>query len=166
MTTKRIDMSTPTPSVHPAIVEGFVEGLWEFLCSYVQRIEGIGAVGAVFEEVFFCLGLFLAAFVFVEAIAVTGYAGCLDGKDEIIIVLAVEERHESLIALEGLVDEQVFLIMPHRISEIDVIDFPTTFFEFVDDDPAEVLGVDGIVGTEGCGVVVEDDALALVVGVV
>ena len=166
MTTKRIDMSTPTPSVHPTIVVGFVIGLWKFLASYVQSIEGIGAVGAVFEEVFFCFGLFLSAFVLVEAITVTGYAGCLDGKDEIIIVLAVEERHESLIALEGLVDEQVFLIVAHRIAEIDVIDFPTAFFEFVDDDPAEVLGVDGIVGTEGSGVVVENDALALVVGVV
>ena len=47
----------------------------EFLAADVEGVESIGAVGAVFEEVFFCLGEFFAAFVLLEAVAPTGDSG-------------------------------------------------------------------------------------------
>ena len=36
--------------------------IWKFLAADVERIEGICAVGAVFEEVFFRFGKFLSVF--------------------------------------------------------------------------------------------------------
>ena len=40
--------------------------LREFLAADVEGVEGIGAVGAVLEEVFFRLGLFLHGLVLAE----------------------------------------------------------------------------------------------------
>ena len=48
-----------------------------------------------------------------EAVAPACDSGRLDCKDEVIVVLAVEEGHESQLALECLVDKQVFLVMAH-----------------------------------------------------
>ena len=66
----------------------------EFLAADVESIESVGAVGAVFEEVFFGLGKFFAAFVFAEAVAAAAHAGCLNGEDKVVVILAVEERHK------------------------------------------------------------------------
>ena len=55
--------------------------IWKFLAADVERIESVGAVGAVFEEVFFRFGKFLAAFVFSEAVAAAAHAGCVNGED-------------------------------------------------------------------------------------
>ena len=71
-----------------------------------------------FEEVFFALGKFFAAFVFAEAVATAAHAGCLNGEDKVVVILSVEERHKALLAGKTLVDEQVFLIVPHGIAEI------------------------------------------------
>ena len=46
-----------------------------------------------FEEVFFRFGKFLAAFVLAETVAAAAYAGCLNGEDKVVVILAVEERH-------------------------------------------------------------------------
>ena len=78
--------------------------LWELLAADIEGVEGIGAVGAVLQEVFFGLGLLLHGFVFAEAVASALHAGGLNGKDEVIVVLAVEVRHETLLAGEALVD--------------------------------------------------------------
>ncbi len=43
--------------------------LWELLSAGIERVEGIGAVGSVFEKVFFGLGLLLHRLVFAEAVA-------------------------------------------------------------------------------------------------
>ena len=59
-------------------------------------VESDGAVGAVFEEVFFRFGLLLHTFVFTEAVASALHPGRLDGEDEVVVVLAVEVRHEAL----------------------------------------------------------------------
>lgn len=67
--------------------------IWKFLAADVERIESVGAVGAVFEEVFFRFGKFLAAFVFSETVAAAAHACCLNGEDKVIVVLAVEEWH-------------------------------------------------------------------------
>ena len=102
--------------------------IWEFFAADVESIEGVGAVGAVFEEVFFRFGKFLAAFVFAEAIAAAAHAGCLNGEDKVVVVLSVEERHKALLAGKALVDEKVFLIVPHGIAEIDSLDSPAVAF--------------------------------------
>ena len=43
--------------------------LWELLAADIERIEGIGAVGAVFEKVFFGFWLLLHRLVLAEAVA-------------------------------------------------------------------------------------------------
>ena len=53
----------------------------EFLAADVESIESVGAVGAVFEEVFFTLGKFFAAFVLAKTVAAAAHAGCLNGED-------------------------------------------------------------------------------------
>ncbi|WP_289818673.1 hypothetical protein [uncultured Muribaculum sp.] len=43
--------------------------IWEFFAADEKSIESVGAVGAVFEEVFFGFRKFLAGLVFAEAVA-------------------------------------------------------------------------------------------------
>ena len=96
----------------------------KFLGTDVECVESVGAVGAVFEEVFFRFGKFLAAFVFAETVAAAAHAGCLNGEDKVVVILAVEEWHKALLAGKALVDEKIFLIVPHGIAEIDSLDSP------------------------------------------
>ena len=117
----------------------------EFLATDVEGVEGIGAVGAVFEEGFFRFGKYLSAFVLSETVAAAAHAGCLNGEDKVVVILAVEERHKALLAGKALVDEKVFLIVPHGIAEIDRLDSPAVAFKLMYDHPTEVLFVDGIV---------------------
>ena len=119
--------------------------LGEFLTTDVESIEGIGAIGAVFEQVFFGLCEFFTALVLAEAVATASDPGGLNCENEVIVVLAVEERHQPLLPCEALVDEKIFLIVAHRITDVDGFNLPTVFLELVNDDPAEVLLVDGIV---------------------
>lgn len=53
------------------------------------------------------------------AISATAHAGSLNGQNQIVVVLAVEKRHQSLFAGKSLVDEQVLLVVTHRISDVD-----------------------------------------------
>lgn len=133
--------------------------LWELLAADIERVEGIGAVGTVFEKVFFGLRLLLHTFVFAEAVASSLYSCGLDSEDKVIVVLAVEVRHQALLPGKALVDEKVFLIVSHRVAEIHVNDLPSVALELVTDHPMEVLVVDGIVGAESRGIVVVDDRL-------
>ena len=55
--------------------------IWKFFAADVESIESVCAVGAVFEEVFFTLGKFLAAFVLAETVATAAHAGCLNSED-------------------------------------------------------------------------------------
>ena len=119
--------------------------IWKFLAADVESIESVCAVCAVFEQVFFALGKFLSAFVFSETIAAAAHAGCLNGEDKVVVILAVEERHKALLAGKSLVDEQILLIVPHGIAEIYRLDRPAVAFKLVDYHPTEVLFVDGIV---------------------
>ena len=70
----------------------------EFFGTDVESIESVGAVGAVFEEVFFRFGKFFAAFVLAETVATAAHAGCLNGEDKVVVILSVEERHKALLA--------------------------------------------------------------------
>ena len=127
----------------------------EFFAADVECIESVCAVCAVFEEVFFRFGKFFAAFVFSETIAAAAHAGCLNGEDKVVVILSVEERHKALLSGKTLVDEKVFLIVPHGIAKIDCLDSPAVAFKLVDDNPTKVLLVDGIVAGKSCGIVVE-----------
>ena len=101
----------------------------EFLTTYIECIKRICAVGAVFEEVFLRLGKLFAAFVFAKAVAAAAHAGCLNGKDKVVVILSVEEWHKALLAGKTLVDEKIFLIVSHGIAEIDSLDSPAVAFK-------------------------------------
>ena len=131
--------------------------LRELFAPNIECIEGICAIGTVFEEVFLGLGQLLAGLVFVEAVASVEYSGRLNGEDKIIVILTVEKRHQSLLALEGLVDEQVLLIVAHGVAQIDILDLPAVTFKLVDDYPPEILCIHGIVASERSCIVVEND---------
>ena len=93
----------------------------------------------------FRFGKFFSAFVLAETVAAAAHAGCLNGEDKVVVILSVEERHKALLAGKALVDEKVFLIVPHGIAEIDRLDSLAVAFKLMDDHPTEVLFVDGIV---------------------
>ena len=140
--------------------------LWELLAADIERIEGIGAVGTVFEKVFFGLRLLLHGFVLAEAVASSLHSCGLDGEDKVIVVLAVEVWHKALLPGKALIDEKVFLIMSHRVAEVHVNDLPSVALEFMDYHPVEVLGVHGIVRAEGGGIIVVYDRLVWVWSIV
>ena len=140
--------------------------LWELLAADIEGVEGICAVGAVLQQIFFRFGLLLHGFVLAEAVATALHSGGLDGEDEVVVVLAVEVRHEALLAGEALVDEEIFLVVAHRVAEVHVLHRPPLALEFVDYYPMKVLVVDGIVGAEGGGIVVVDDRVRGMCGVV
>ena len=76
--------------------------------------------------------------------------------------MAVEVRHKALLPGKTLVDEKVFLIMSHRITDVHVNDLPSMALELMYYHPMEVLVVHGIVRAEGSGIVVVDDRLVRV----
>ena len=133
--------------------------LWELFAADIEGVEGIGAVGTVFEKVFFGLRLLLHTFVFAEAVASSLHSCGLDGEDKIIVVLAVEVRHQALLSGKTLVDEKILFIMSHRVAEVHVNDLPAVAFKLMDYHPVEVLVVHGIVRAEGGGIIVVDDRL-------
>ena len=78
--------------------------LWKLLAADIERIEGIGAVGTVFEKVFFGLRLLLHGFVLAEAVATSLHSCGLNDEDKVIVVLAVEVRHQALLPGKAMVD--------------------------------------------------------------
>ena len=65
-----------------------------------------------------------------------------------------------------LVDEKIFLIVSHGITEVNRFDAPTVPFKFVLNSPVEVLVVDGIVRAKRRCIVVENHGFILMRGVV
>ena len=63
----------------------------EFLATDIEGVESIGAGGAVFEEVFFRFGEFLARLVLAEAVAPSAHSCRLDGKNKAGIVATAEK---------------------------------------------------------------------------
>lgn len=120
----------------------------------------------MFEQGFFRLFELFSAFVFPKTVPTPGDTGRLYRKNEVVVILAVEKGHEPLFACETLIDQEVFLVVPHRVPEIDIDDRPTVPLEFVANHPMEVLVVDGIVGSESRGIVVIDDGLIFVIRIV
>ena len=119
--------------------------LGELLTTDVQGIKSIGAVGSMLEQVLFRLRLLLHRLVLAEAQSTPLYPSRLDCQYEIVVVLAVEEWHETLLAGEALVDEKVFLIVTHRVAQVHILYLPPVALELVDDYVTEILVVHGIV---------------------
>ena len=132
----------------------------------VKRIESVGAVGSMLEQVFFGFGLLLHRLVLMKAVSTPLYSCRLDGQDQVVIVLAVEERHEALLASEALIYQEIFFVVAHRVAKVHILYLPPVALEFVDYHVAEVLIVNGIVRAESCSVVVENHCFILVVSVI
>ena len=49
--------------------------VWEFFASDIEGIESVGAVGAVFEQVFLGFGELFAGLILAEAVATVGDTG-------------------------------------------------------------------------------------------
>lgn len=113
----------------------------------------------MFEKIFFGFWLLLHGFVLAEAVATSLHSCGLDCDDKVIVVLAVEVRHEALLSGKTLIDEKIFLIVSHRVAEIHVNDLPAVAFKLMDYHPMEVLVVHGIVRAEGSSIIVVDDHL-------
>lgn len=138
----------------------------EFLAADVEGIESVGAVGAVFEQVFLGLGELFAGLVLAEAVATVGDTGRLNGKDKVFIIRAVEERHKPLLSCKGVVDEKILLVVVHRVSEVHGLDAPAVPLKLLYHVIVEVLVVDGIVGTESRCIVIIDHCLVAVCGII
>ena len=74
--------------------------LWELLAADVERVEGIGAVGAVLKEVFLRFGLLLHRLVLSEAVSPTLHPGRLDGEDEVVVVHGIVGAERGGIVVE------------------------------------------------------------------
>ena len=79
--------------------------LRELLTADIQRIESIRTVCTMLQQVLFGLRLLLHRLVLMEAVAATLDASRLDGQDKVVIILAIEERHQALLTGKALIDE-------------------------------------------------------------
>lgn len=95
--------------------------LRELLTADIQHIKSIYAVGTMLQQVLFRFRLFLHRLVFSEAVASTFYPCRLNSEYQVIVILSIKERHQALLPSKALIDEQVFLIVTHRISEIHIV---------------------------------------------
>ena len=85
--------------------------VWEILAPDIESIESIGAVRAVFEQVFLGFGEFLTGLVFTETVAAAFHSCRLNSEDKVIVILAVEVWGETVLSGETAVDQVVLLIM-------------------------------------------------------
>ena len=67
---------------------------------------------------------------------------------------------------EGVVDEKILLVVVHRISEVHRLNAPAVPLELLDYIIMEVLVVDGIVRAEGGSIVIIDNRLVAMLGIV
>ena len=64
----------------------------------IQRVKSICAIGTMLQQVLLLFGIFLCGLVFAKAISSTFHPCTLYGKNKIIVVLAIEIRHQALLA--------------------------------------------------------------------
>ena len=72
--------------------------LRELFTPNIQRIKSISTIGTMLQQVLLRFGMLLRGLVFTEAIATAFHPCTLYGKNKIIVVLAIEIRHEPLLA--------------------------------------------------------------------
>ena len=75
--------------------------LRELLCANAGRVEGIGEVGAVLQPILISLHKLLASLI----LAVVVTAGTLDGDNQVLVVVLVDENHVARMSLEHAVYE-------------------------------------------------------------
>ena len=78
--------------------------LWELFEADIEGIEGIGAIGTVFEKIFFGLRLLLHRLVFAEAVASSLHFCGLDSEDKVIIAT------EPLLDVVTHIDRKAFYV--------------------------------------------------------
>ena len=127
----------------------------EAFATDVERVEGIGTIGAALEAVLVGFSEFFAAFVLFAVV----HARALDGNEQVLVVGFVEVGHEARLSGKAAIDEQVFFDVAHGGAEVHGDDRPTAALEFVFDDPFEVLVIDGVVRAAGGGVEIEHNGL-------
>ena len=72
--------------------------LRKLLTPNIQRIKSIRAIGAVLQQILLRFRILLCRLVLSKAISSTFHTSRLHRKNEVIIILAVEVRHEPLLA--------------------------------------------------------------------
>ena len=101
-----------------------------------ESIEGIGAVGAPLQGVFFCLRLFLAALVLLVG-AIHGH-GRVDGVQQVRVILLVDQDAVGALAEEHAVDELLLdRVLPWQ-TDIKLTHYPAMTDEPLCDDGMEV----------------------------
>ena len=111
----------------------------------IQRIESIRAIGAVLQQILLRFRILLSRLILSETVSSTFYASRLHRKNKVIIILAVEVRHEPLLPGKSLVDEQILLIMSHRVPYIHIIYRPPIAFKLMHHHPMKVLVIHRII---------------------
>ena len=114
------------------------------LCHLFCALINLPRFRRAFHRLYPC-GYRFWCFAHKEPVAAAVYAGGLEGEDKVVVVLAVEEWHQGLLAGEGLVDEQIFLVVAHGVADIYRLHSPAVTLELVNNNPTEALFVDGIV---------------------
>ena len=84
----------------------------------VERVESIGAIGAVLEQVFLGLRELLARLVLAEAIPTGQHTGRLDGDEQGFVIIDIEVGSKSLLSRESGIDKQVLLVVPHGVTKV------------------------------------------------
>ena len=92
------------------------------LATDADGIESVRTVGARLESVFLALGMFFGTLVLMPVIDSCG----LDGDQKILVVLAVDHRHETSASGKHAIDQEMLLEMLHRPAQIDLGDRPSS----------------------------------------
>ena len=140
--------------------------LREFFTADIQRIESVSTIGTMLQQVLFGLRLLLHRLVLMEAVPTPLHPSRLDSEYQIIVILPVKKRHQALLTRKALIDEQLLLIMAHRVTQVHILHLPPMALKLMDDHIPEVLVVHGIVRAESRSVVVVDNRLVLMISVV
>ena len=100
----------------------------ELLTTNIQCVKSVSTICSMLQKRLFAFGQLLASLIFSETISAASDPGGLDCENEVVVVLTVEEWQKALLAGKTLIDEKIFLIVPHGIAEIDCLDSPAVAF--------------------------------------
>ena len=72
--------------------------LRKLLTPNIQRVKSIRAIGAVLQQILLRFWILLCRLVLSETVSSTFHTSRLHRKNKVIIVLAIEIRHQALLA--------------------------------------------------------------------
>lgn len=110
---------------------GEERALWELGAADVEGIESVRAIGSVLQEVFLRSRQFLPSLVLTETVPASADPCGLQCQNKIFIVLLIDERYQFPATRKCLVDFEVFLMMFHRVADIDILHAPTVSLKLV-----------------------------------